>query len=138
MVKYMQLVGGVGTRYPASLKTLGSRVSHPNGISNNNRYLQEKTYLQSMHQNFENAILKNNELLIYPNPATSVLNIKYKNNADSKLQIINSLGVVLQEINLSKELQIITTQLLDVPPGVCFYKQIILNKTINTGKLVIE
>lgn len=57
---------------------------------------------------------------------------------DSRLQIINMLGVLVKEIQLSKELQQVSVLIDDLTPGVYTYRQVVGKQYIHSGKLIIE
>jgi hypothetical protein len=82
-------------------------------------------------------MLENNDLLLYPNPISSQLNIKYQNASDSKLQIADILGTVLFEIDLAKEVHEVSVNVSSLKAGVYFYRQIQNRTIIKAGKLLI-
>ena len=55
---------------------------------------------------------------IYPNPATSTLTIKYTgNNSKEQIQIFNSIGILIKEMEIMPTLQI---NIVDLPNGLYF------------------
>jgi hypothetical protein len=86
----------------------------------------------------EEQILENEELVVFPNPTNLQLNIRYRNSNDSRLQIINMLGVLVKDIQLSRELQLVSVLINDLSPGVYSYRQVAGKQYINSGKLIIE
>jgi hypothetical protein len=82
-------------------------------------------------------LILNDELIVYPNPASNQLNIRYNCKADSKLQIMSMLGVIIQEIDLIKAVQRVSINIKDLPAGVYTYRHIQKNINLHTGKLII-
>jgi hypothetical protein len=85
-----------------------------------------------------NTQVNENDLLVFPNPNFGILNILYKNNTDSKFQILNIQGQIIYEIKLPKESQNKMINIEHTAKGVYFYKQICNNEFIKNGKLLIE
>lgn len=56
---------------------------------------------------------------------------------DSKLQIVNILGIVVKEIYLPKESQQVSILLNEITTGIYSYRQICDKLILNSGKLVI-
>jgi hypothetical protein len=54
---------------------------------------------------------------MYPNPATSTLNISFPENMKQQLQIFNSMGMLLKEISVTQQTQI---DISDLPKGLYF------------------
>ena len=86
----------------------------------------------------EEQILENEELVVFPNPSNFQLNIRYRNSNDSRLQIINMLGVLVKDIQLSKDMQQLSVLINDLSPGVYKYRQVAGKQYINSGKLIVE
>lgn len=97
----------------------------------------ESDYLKSIKPNFENAILKENDLLLFPNPTANQLNIRYKYASDSKLQIVNILGTTVKEIELPAHNTHISVLVQDLFPGIYTYRQVENKNILHTGKLII-
>jgi hypothetical protein len=86
----------------------------------------------------EIVAIKENELIVYPNPANKIVNIKYKNTDDTQLEIINVLGQKVAEIFLPHNAQIVNSSVETLGNGVYNYRQTQNGKCINAGKLIIE
>ncbi|MBK6331647.1 MAG: T9SS type A sorting domain-containing protein [Bacteroidetes bacterium] len=65
-----------------------------------------------------------NEILLYPNPSESQLNIRYNFDKDSKLQIVDMLGIIVKEVFLSKETKQVSLFVNDLVLGVYSYRHI--------------
>jgi hypothetical protein len=85
----------------------------------------------------EEIVKEKGEILLYPNPSESQLNIRYNFDKDSKLQIVDMLGIIVKEVFLSKDTKQVSLFVNDFAPGVYNYRQIYNNTTLNTGKLII-
>ena len=71
--------------------------------------IKEKTLSAPKQYNTENTVQikemsTDNPIKLYPNPANTQVNIRYKNANDTKLQIVNILGIVITEIDLPKDI----------------------------------
>ncbi|MBK8330073.1 MAG: T9SS type A sorting domain-containing protein [Bacteroidetes bacterium] len=97
----------------------------------------ENNYLRGLKPNVANTIIKECDLKLFPNPAINQLNIRYKSSMDSKLQIVNILGIVVKEIYLPKESQQVSILLNEITTGIYSYRQICDKLILNSGKLVI-
>lgn len=110
--------GGAGTPPCMPNYSLGAKVCFPDGA----------TEVQKAANN----------ILLYPNPANTQLNIKYNSAFDTRLQIVDMLGIVIKEIFLSKTTQTVAINVNDMMSGVYVYKQLEGKKILNTGKLIIN
>jgi hypothetical protein len=59
----------------------------------------------------------NYDIKIFPNPATSTLNISFPENMKQQIQIFNSMGMLLKEISVTQQTQI---DISDLPKGLYF------------------
>lgn len=96
----------------------------------------ENGFLKTLLPDINKVALNENDILIYPNPTQSVLKIRYKSATDSKLVIIDILGISVKEIYLAKNVQNVETAIDDLSPGVYMYRQVVGDRTIHTGKLI--
>ena len=97
----------------------------------------EGNYLWNIKARPASTEIAANEILLYPNPSESQLNIRYNFDKDSKLQIVDMLGIIVKEVFLSKDTKQVSLFVNDLAPGVYSYRQIYQNTTLNTGKLII-
>ncbi len=108
--------------------------------SGNGLFGAENNFLKNLTSNKNNTKEKGielNEIVLYPNPTNSQLNIKYKCDEDTKLQIINMYGSTVVTIKLSKEVQLVQFSIKNLSNGVYTYK--ISNDSVNiTSKLIKE
>ncbi len=102
------------------------------------RFDAENNYLRTVKLNPESKSLKPNDFLIFPIPSNGQIKIRYSETRDSKLQVVNLLGVVVKEINLAKEVQGITTNIGDLSSGIYLYRHVSNNEILHVGKLIIE
>jgi Secretion system C-terminal sorting domain len=108
-----------------------------NGNNNTGLFDGENGYLQNLKPDTETSVLETDELIVYPNPASNQLNIRYNCKENSTLQLMNILGVLLKEIDLSKNVQRVTISINDLPTGVYTYRHIQNKTNLHTGKLII-
>lgn len=59
------------------------------------------------------------QLMVFPNPAASTLNISVPKNQKSQIQIFNTMGILLKEISMNQSLQI---DISDLPSGLFFLR----------------
>jgi hypothetical protein len=115
---------------------------YKNGSGNNEDkkgiFDSENNYLRNIKARPATTEIASNEILLYPNPSESQLNIRYNFDKDSKLQIVDMLGIIVKEVFLSKETKQVSLFVNDLAPGVYSYRQIYQNTTLNTGKLIIS
>ena len=81
-----------------------------------------------------------NQLIIYPNPATSVVTIEYTllNNEVSVLQLFDITGRKVKEILLPIHTNKVDLHVINLANGVYTFKQITNGIQTKTGKLLIE
>jgi hypothetical protein len=99
---------------------------------------KENEYLKNLKPKVIEKKLEENSLMIYPNPASEQLNIKYKAAIDTKFEIVNMLGQIIVTINLSKDVQFISVNVNNLFAGIYVYKQTYKKQILNSGKLIIE
>ncbi len=104
--------------------------------------IKEKTLSAPKQYNTENTVQikemsTDNPIKLYPNPANTQVNIRYKNANDTKLQIVNILGIVITEIDLPKDIQNVSINVSNLVTGVYIYRQIQNKTQIKAGKLII-
>jgi hypothetical protein len=80
--------------------------------------------------------IKEDEVIVYPNPATNYVTISCKN---AKQVIISDLlGHKISDNKLDSKVLENKIQLNNISPGVYFYKVFKLYNSVYTGKLIIE
>ena len=97
---------------------------------------------QQMNNHYEGlqTMLNVNEIQLYPNPANSLVNVKYKieENHHATLKLYNIIGNEVRHIDLSWKNNHVSFSVNDLMSGVYIYKYNIDGKLNSTGKLVIE
>ncbi len=77
---------------------------------------------------------------VFPNPAKDVVNVKLQNvtNADCKIQIVNSIGQIAQEIDLGNDSEITRNiSVSHLNSGIYMVKTTLGNK-VSVRKLIVE
>ena len=111
--------------------------------NNNNNPADDDTNGNSIPDYLENAVALGvnnfaiqNEVTIYPNPASSILNIENKSNESvAAISIYNLNGAMVKEVKSSTSLQSIAVA--DLQSGIYFVNLIYKNQK-NSRKLIIE
>ncbi len=78
---------------------------------------------------------------IYPNPATSNINIDYNfdtNINNASLKIVNLLGSVVKELEIDQNSNKLSMDISNLDAGVYFYSIVVNNEVFQTKKLVIR
>jgi hypothetical protein len=78
---------------------------------------------------------------IYPNPATSLVNLDYELTPQVKkasLRVMNLLGAVVKDVELNKSASNQRLDVSDLTSGVYFYSVIINNEVYKTKKLIVN
>ena len=84
----------------------------------------------------EPVITKNN---VYPNPATSIVNIDYAlNSGNAQVVFYNILGVSVHEQSLSGQTGTAKVNVSDFATGIYFYTIKVNGKSVETKKLIIN
>ena len=109
--------------------------------TNEGLFSQENNYLQNLQaQKTNEKVSVLNEFMLYPNPATSEVKVKYQLNANEvgTFMIFDLLGRKLKEVNLTpnSNYAIISTQNLQT--GIYTFKYLKNNIQSQTVKLTIE
>lgn len=89
----------------------------------------------------ENAKADGTMAAAFPNPASSLVNIKYSLNAytdKAKLVLVDMLGKKVKELELTEKEGQAKLNVLDLNAGIYFYSILIDGKAIATKKLVIS
>ena len=88
-----------------------------------------------------NSINTNNKRLmsIYPNPSNDILNITFNQleNKEQKIEILNSLGEIVSEINISPNTSVTKLNINDLSSGIYIIKLTSNNKSY-TEKFIVE
>jgi len=95
----------------------------------------------SLHRNRGVSLLRKNGVYfteISTIPTNGQIKIRYSEIKDTKLHIVNMLGVIVKEIMLSKNVQGVTTNISDLASGIYLYRHVCRNETLHIGKLIIE
>ena len=78
---------------------------------------------------------------VYPNPATTSVNLDYNIPAEvdfAKVQIVNLLGSVVKESNINRSANKLTMDVSDLQGGIYFYSVLVNGDVYKTKKLVIR
>ncbi len=78
---------------------------------------------------------------IYPNPATTFVNLDYNMPAEvdfAKVQIVNLLGSVVKESNINRSANKLSMDVSDLQGGIYFYSVLVNGDVYKTKKLVIQ
>ena len=78
---------------------------------------------------------------IYPNPATTAINIDYNMPAKvdfAKVRIVNLLGAVVKESNIDRNANKLSMDISDLKGGIYFYTVMVNDDVYKTKKLVIQ
>ena len=88
----------------------------------------------------ESNFTKNENIILYPNPVTDNLNIKYDlaTNKKAVVEIIDILGRVVMNIDLPANTNLITVSMKGLQPGVYSYKCLNDNAMLKTGKMILK
>ena len=81
-----------------------------------------------------------NSIVLYPNPVTDNLNIKYNlaTNKNAIVQIIDILGRVVMHVDLPANANLVTVSMKGLQPGVYSYKCLNDNVMFKTGKMILK
>ncbi|MCC7029866.1 MAG: T9SS type A sorting domain-containing protein [Chitinophagaceae bacterium] len=81
-----------------------------------------------------------NSVILFPNPVTDNLHIKYNltTNKNATVQLIDMLGRLLTEISLHVNANLVIFPTNGLQPGVYTYKFLNGDRTIQSGKLIIQ
>ena len=76
---------------------------------------------------------------IYPNPSNDILNITFNQleNKEQKIEILNSLGEIISEINISPNTSVTKLNINDLSSGIYIIKLTSNNKSY-TEKFIVE
>ena len=117
------------------------KYQYQNGLEQGENTYRMKVIFQNNSEGFSNSetvfIFGENEYLIYPNPIRKYddLKFKIKNPTNEIWQLYNGFG----ELILQKELKNVDeTENINLPSGMYFYHILSGNKTVVSGKLVVE
>ncbi len=90
--------------------------------------------------NSVNEISADEQLAVYPNPATDVAHINYdvEGNSEAKLELHNMLGSKVKEIKLDASQNKFDLSVRDLNPGVYFYTLVQNDKAVTTKRLVVS
>lgn len=78
---------------------------------------------------------------VYPNPATTFVNLDYNMPAEvdfAKVQIVNLLGSVVKESNINRSANKLSIDVSDLQGGIYFYSVLVNGDVYKTKKLVIR
>jgi hypothetical protein len=109
---------------------------YKNGISLLDQINQQ---LNNHYKGLEKNIISN-DMMIYPNPANSIVNVKYhlQENESGVLKLFNIVGNEVRRVDLNERNNQISFSVADLMTGIYIYKYSINGKLNSTGKLVIE
>ena len=95
--------------------------------------------LNNHYAGLEKNIISNG-MMIYPNPANSIVNVKYhlQENESGVLKLFNIVGNEVRKVDLQSRNNQISFSVADLMTGVYIYKYSINGKLNSTGKLIIE
>jgi hypothetical protein len=95
-------------------------------------------YIMSCGATSTNDIASANESIqVYPNPATSQINIKLGDGSINNLTIFNSMGKLVKSINSKTPASTLTMSVADLAPGIYVLK-IESNQHFTTHKITVQ
>jgi hypothetical protein len=121
------------------LKICNSQGVYKTSGTNQGYYNQESSYLQNL-QAQKSTDINHRIFSLFPNPAQTEINIKYKlkNGEEGSIIIYDIYGRKIKEIGMLPNNNILKIDMNGVAMGIYTYKYLINNITEQTGKIIIE
>ena len=106
----------------------------------NSIFENENSFLRTLKQDAGINKISNTNFKVFPNPASSFLNIKYVLNEQEKAYVVlfDILGRERMKIHLSSSVTNVSVNIQSLEFGVYTYKYIVDNAAEEFGKIVIE
>jgi hypothetical protein len=79
-----------------------------------------------------------NDITIYPNPASAIINLSYNLKHNSTLLIYNSIGQLIEQKQLLKDSKLLELPLTTYANGMYIYTVTANGKTVHQGKFVVS
>ena len=86
------------------------------------------------------TLSEQNNLIAYPNPATTIVNFKYnvENTENTHIDLYNIIGKKIQVINIDNDKGIYPMRTNNLDAGIYFYNFVVNGKTVSSKKLIIS
>jgi hypothetical protein len=97
---------------------------------------KENEILSRIKPDLENAVLKLNEIVLYPNPTEDFVYLRYNTNQSCRIELFDITGRKLKVVLFTAGYNKTSIALADILPGVYTYKFLVGDTLIKSGKII--